>query len=41
MVFTVRGIEGGAVGGVQAFGSTVPSILTLSQRRGQHALRRI
>lgn len=34
MVLAVSGIKGGAMGGAQAFGSTVPRILILSQRRG-------
>lgn len=34
VVFAVRGIKGGAMGGVQAFGSTVPRIPILPQRRG-------
>lgn len=34
MVLAVSGIKGGAMGGVQAFGSTVPRILIFSQRRG-------
>lgn len=33
MVLAVRGIKGGAMGGAQAFGSTLPRILILSQRK--------
>lgn len=41
MVLAVSGIKGGAMGGVRAFGSTVPRIVILSQRRGQYTLRGI